>query len=101
MLTPEKPPIAEHHVWPTLTFHLQMSSKNQRRFPLKCPMPKGVTVPCICGELFNPFRHRSMFFTAAGHRSCASTPTVRHYALWAKLEIGKLKGVIVQEGLYD
>ena len=101
MLTPEKPPIAEHPVWSTLTFRLQLDSLNKRRFPLSCPVPDGVIVPCVCGEPFNPFRAGSMFMTAPGHRSCASTPTARHYALWCKVAIKKLTGVTVQGGLYD
>ena len=101
MLTTEKPPIAYHHVWPTLRFNLQRESLNQRRFPLVGGhTPINVEVECVCGELFNPFRDGSMFFTAPGHRSCASSERARHWALWAKVEIGKLTGVVVQDGLY-
>jgi hypothetical protein len=104
ILVTKKPPIAYHSVWSSIVgrFNLQPRSLNQRRFPLKGGQtPVGVKVTCVCGEQFDPFRDGSMFFTAYGHRSCAATPTARHWALWAKVEIGKLTGVIVQDGLYD
>lgn len=102
MLSTEKPPIAYHRCWPTLRFNLQRASLNQRRFPLVGGRtPQGITVACVCGEQFDPFRDGSMFFTAPGHRSCAATPQARRWALWAKVAISKLQGVTVQDRLYD
>lgn len=102
MLTPKRPPIADHRVWPTLHFNLQPKSKNQRRFPLRGGItPSGVKVPCVCGEMFDPFRDGSMFFTAPGHTSCSTTELARHWALWAKLEIGKLHAENVQYGFFE
>lgn len=107
MLTPERPPIADHPIWPKMFpfWNLQRGSKNQRRFPHH-PLPDdldtaNVIVPCVCGQEFAPFRGGSMFFTAPEHRSCASTPTARHWALWAKLEIGKVHAEHVQYELYE
>jgi len=104
MLNTERPPIADHPCWRLIEhkFNLQRESLNQRRFPLKGgETPLGVKVKCVCGELFDPFREGSMFFTAYGHRSCAATPQARRWAAWTKVEIGKVTGVTVQDSLYD
>lgn len=110
MLTPERPPIAEHPIWERLQSQfnaLSRTSLNQNKFPLFL-LPDGlkmdllsVQVQCICGDLFPPYRHGLIYLTAHGHRSCAASPRARHWALWLGLEIGKRHADHVQYGLYD
>lgn len=109
MLTPKRPPIADHPIWAKLRgyWNLQPKSKNQGRFPLR-PLPAmleaetlDVKVTCVCDEQFCPFRQGSMFFTAPGHTSCSTTELAHHWALWAKLDIGKKHAENVQYGLYE
>jgi len=110
MLTPTKPPIAELTIWESLRpyWNLQPGSKNQRRFVLRRALPAslqmeldGVRVPCVCGEMFCPFREGMVFFTAYHHTSCSTTDLVERWALWAKLDIGKLHAENVQYSLYE
>lgn len=110
-LTPEKPPIAEHPIWERLRSQfntISRTSLNQNKFPLlpltDDDLRRGlldVQISCICDDLFPPYRHGLIYFTAHGHRSCAASQRTRNWALWLGLEIGKIHADHVQYGLYD
>jgi hypothetical protein len=118
IVSPLKPPIADHPLFPQLVpwFRLTVGKAGNHRFNFEAAMPLELWVPsltihtlCMCGQMIQAIRTNGdsealvLSFTGRGHVECAAHPVVRRWAVWLSTYLGHPlpEGVAVQPDMFE